>query len=176
MIKKLFSGSFLSALLFLPVAYAAHRHHNAHVHGHGQLNIAIDNRVLHIELKMPAQDILGFENVTTNAQRVAVRKAIDDLKSKDLWILPEKSQCSLIQLSVKTSKHHQHVDKGKHASDHMDIYASYTYKCHNPNALNTLGTTLFEYFLGSQKISVQSVTARGQRIGVLTPEKRGMEI
>ena len=44
-------------------------------HGQGQLNVAVDNTVLQMELKLPAQDVLGFEKITTDAQRSSLKKA-----------------------------------------------------------------------------------------------------
>ena len=42
--------------------------HDAHEHGHGQLNLALDGQQLLIEFQAPAADLVGFEKTATTAQ------------------------------------------------------------------------------------------------------------
>ena len=42
------------------------RHHDAHVHGIGKLNVAFDGNNLIIELTSPAVNIVGFEHQAQN--------------------------------------------------------------------------------------------------------------
>lgn len=44
-------------------------HHDAHVHGVGKLNVALDGDDLIIELTSPAANIVGFEHTPENEQQ-----------------------------------------------------------------------------------------------------------
>ncbi|MCF7994732.1 MAG: DUF2796 domain-containing protein, partial [Chromatiaceae bacterium] len=49
-----------------------YRQQGAHVHGVGQLNVAVDGSALLVELISPAMDLVGFEHAPRNeAQRTA---------------------------------------------------------------------------------------------------------
>ena len=75
----------------------------AHVHGAGKLSIAIEKRVVEIELEAPGSDIVGFEHAAaTTDQKQAVARARATLaKPLTLIKLPEAAACKLISAKVK---------------------------------------------------------------------------
>jgi hypothetical protein len=73
----------LAAMALLPAsvrAEEAHREMGPHEHGHGTLNIAIEDKRVSMELEVPGMDIVGFEYApSTNEQKAAVEKAKAEL-------------------------------------------------------------------------------------------------
>ena len=179
--------------------------------GRGQLNVAIEDSHVHMELKLPAHDLLGFETINNKAQQKALDDALNQLKLSSLWEFPKQAQC---QLTVAEASSHSHQDNGhgdhhnekdhddhhddrhsnkthddhhdehhhdehhdSHQTDnyggHMDISATYAFKCKNPKAINALSTNIFEQFERSESIKVQAITPNGQyskNLSRTTPE------
>ncbi|AMO55190.1 hypothetical protein GZ77_11540 [Endozoicomonas montiporae] len=172
------------------------RHAGAHVHGEGKLNFATEGSELHMELMMPAHDILGFERITTHAQKQQLDKALAKLESENLWSLPAAAGCQLKTAHASTTKEvhvqddhdhghkhdddhhhkhsghdHHHDDHDAHDDGHMDISASYVYQCKDISQLNQFSTTLFESFPRSERIRVQGFTRSGQLSETMTPNQ-----
>ncbi|MGL4207100.1 MAG: ZrgA family zinc uptake protein, partial [Aeromonadaceae bacterium] len=57
-----------SLLLSHPLLAEEPHSHDAHEHGHGQLNLALDGQQFLIEFQAPAADLVGFEKTATTAQ------------------------------------------------------------------------------------------------------------
>ena len=182
----------MALILSLSTAQAETRHHDAHIHGQGSLNIAIEDQTLYMEMDIPAHDILGYESVTTDSQKAELKQALNQLESASLWILPEAAACTLVnakshtdQPERKEHKEHQHRENTEHQhehkhhshhhdehdsnnSGHMNFTATYTYQCNNTQAISHLKTRLFDQFKHSEKLSLQALTAKGAQSGELT--------
>ena len=66
----------MSLLTTAAFAEEEHRELGPHVHGHGTLNIAIEDKRVSMELEVPGMDIVGFEHApSTDDQKAAVDKA-----------------------------------------------------------------------------------------------------
>ncbi len=175
----------ISAMIsFAALANTGHsRHADAHVHGLGQLNFALEGNLVHLELAIPGFDILGFESINTDDQHQALNKAVEALKQADLWHFTAAAGCQLQNASVTTDEndhkhehdhkhdhddeHHHHDDKA-HKSTHMDFSATYTYQCSNPRELKGISTRLFDRFKHSEKLNVQGITDAGQIARTIT--------
>lgn len=119
----------LAVLLSLPMAVPAladegHRELGAHVHGHGTLNIAVQDTSVALELEAPGMDIVGFEHEAKTDEQKA---AIDAAKSKlgdplSLFKVPDTAECKLaeakIEIKAESESHHDHGEK--HGHDHGD--------------------------------------------------------
>src|SRR5688572_4661703 len=71
------------------------RHHSAHQHGLGKLNLVWEGKKVNIELENPADNIVGFEHTPhTEKQKKTVQEAITTLKDagKVFGFTPE-AQC-----------------------------------------------------------------------------------
>ena len=99
------------------------RHADAHVHGVGQLNFAIEGKQVHLELDIPGFDILGFESINSDAQREALDKAVQALKQPDLWGFTDAAGCQLQTVSVTTDSHAQHEHSDEHDHHHEGSHA-----------------------------------------------------
>ncbi|OOZ41005.1 hypothetical protein BOW53_05640 [Solemya pervernicosa gill symbiont] len=185
----------LTALLipFSPPLHAeedVHRHHEAHEHGVGQLNIAVEGRELHLELESPAMNIVGFEHAPRNEQEHhAVEHAVEQLRRAErLFITSAAAGCRLHEAEVESGlmeaddehheahhdeahgdeKHDAHHEEGHGEEAHADFEASYRFACNNPAALSTLTVKLFETFPATEELEVQLLRDRGQTAVELT--------
>lgn len=96
-----------------------HRHHGAHVHGHGELSIASDESQLLIVLNAAAGNFLSFEHSPQTPEEVA---AVEALKAQltdmeTVLRLPSKAKCNLQQVSfdyadADTDHHEDRVASG----------------------------------------------------------------
>ena len=95
---------------------------DAHEHGVGELNIAIDGNTVAMELHAPGADIVGFEYEAESAEdRAAIDAAVAMLaKPQELFVLPAAAECTVTQASAKLeseAEHEDHDDHEEHAED-----------------------------------------------------------
>ena len=196
------AGTVLGSVLSVSTLAEDTRHVDAHVHGAGHLNFAIEGNQVHLELETPGFDILGFETISTEAQHHQLEKALERLKTPELWVFTSAASCKLKTVSVSggDNDHHddhdshdkehgddhnkhkghgdhdKHEDHADHAEEgHMDIEATYVYECAHIKKLDSISTRLFEMFSNSEKLKVQGFTDKGQVAGSLSrknPEVR----
>lgn len=123
----------VGAMLIGSQAYAAERELDAHQHGHGNLNIAIEGSTLYIALETPGADIVGFEHPARSDDDKA---AIEDAKGRlsdpiGLFGIPAEASCTLVDVSVEPVGYglgmdddhhdeHDHDDHDEHAEDAHD--------------------------------------------------------
>ncbi|WP_299828263.1 DUF2796 domain-containing protein [uncultured Roseobacter sp.] len=99
---------------------------DAHEHGVGALNIAIDGTTVAMEFHAPGADIVGFEYAAeSEADRAAVDAAVATLaRPLDLFVLPAAAACSVTQASAELESEHAHDDHDDHGhaahKDHDD--------------------------------------------------------
>ncbi|WP_281645962.1 DUF2796 domain-containing protein [Parendozoicomonas sp. Alg238-R29] len=174
------------------------RHADAHIHGEGGLNFAIEGNQIYLELKTPGFDILGFETITTEEQHHKLEEAYKQLGSADLWRFTPAASCKLVEAKIPgaenghaethnehghdehhAEKHDEHEHDEHHAqkpdehdeSQHMDIEATYVYQCSDIKKLNSLGTTFFTTFPNSEELKIQGIAPKGQVFSHLTQDK-----
>src|SRR5262245_46549965 len=119
---------FAAAVALLPATARAedeHRELGPHVHGHGTLNIAIEDKRVSMELEVPGIDVVGFEHApSTDAQKAAVDKATAELKQPlSVFKLPAAAGCIVASADVAVEKeehHHDDGDKDDHDHDKAD--------------------------------------------------------
>jgi hypothetical protein len=173
-----------------PRAEEGHRELGPHVHGHGTLNIAIEDKRVSMELVVPGMDIVGFEHApSTDDQKAAVAKAEGRLaKPLGVFSLPAGAGCTVAEAHVAIEPEHHHdgdedhdddhdadhkdgaqgIDKGapEHAHDehagHNQFHVNYTLDCTNPAELTTITFDYFTLFAGAHDLTVNVVTAKGQ--------------
>lgn len=96
---------------------------DAHEHGVGALNIAIDGTTIAMEFHAPGADIVGFEYAAeSEADRAAVDAAVATLaRPLDLFVLPAAAACSVTQASAELESEQAHDDHDHHDHDaHKD--------------------------------------------------------
>ncbi len=167
--------------LSFPVLADDHQHSlEAHVHGIGTLNIALENQLLELQLESPAMNIIGFEyQPTTEADIQSVKAAQNTLSNAaELFAFSPAAQCRLTLVSIhnallKGSGAHEHDHDHDHESQpaaeiaehqHNDISAHYQYHCATPAQLNSIDLAgLFKLFTQTEKIQVQLIVGDHQQ-------------
>jgi len=126
------SLSLVALLSALPALADGTRQLDAHEHGVGALNIAVDGRAVAMEFEAPGADIVGFEHPATNAaDRAAIDAAVSALAAPlDLFVLPDAAGCSVTRASASLLDGHDDHDHEEHADhddhddhDHQDDHA-----------------------------------------------------
>ena len=111
----------LLALMASPALAEETRELDAHVHGVGQLNIAIDGNVVAMELHVPGADIVGFEyEAETPADLAAIEAAIETLEEPlALFGLSEAAGCAVTEAHamLEGDEAHDHDDHDAHEHD-----------------------------------------------------------
>lgn len=184
--------------LALPLVAIAQHHHDhdhdhahthehadqpgAHQHGVGALNLALDGKVLEIELSGPADNFLGFEHApASEGERQQAQRALKNLREPDgLFILAPEAGCVADSVDIHsalledfqaqaTEPGSEHKHEHQHATEsHQDIAAHYRFRCDNPDALERIQLALFSVFPNTEKLLVQSVGTQGQLGGEVT--------
>jgi hypothetical protein len=164
------------------IGAAQHRQVDAHEHGRGTLNIAIEGTRLSMELEAPGADIVGFEHkAKTEQQKAAIEKAEQQLMvGEELFRLPAAAGCVLQTSGASLEGHahdhdardqgkghgkdHGHHDgKANHAdSEHSGFRAEYVFDCKAPASLTSIVFDYFKVFAGAQKLDVTVITPKGQ--------------
>ena len=106
---------------------------STHVHGQGQVSMAIDQNLISMTLESPGADIIGFEHEARTAEeKTAVAEALKQLSDPMFVIqLPGSASCKVIQASSEVAsengdeghadheEHEEHADHDDH-DDHED--------------------------------------------------------
>ena len=172
-----FSRSLIPLLLagyITPLCAEDQRHHDAHEHGVGTLNIALEANELIIMLESPAMNIVGFEHAPrTEDEHAAVDKAMQRLEDGvRMFQIPVAARCRLESAEVHTpimdgdeheDEHHDahHEDDHGHET-HSDVTATWQFSCAQPAKLTNVRVRLFEHFSLTERLQVQFVTESGQ--------------
>jgi len=145
----------------------------AHEHGVGRLNAALDGQTLELELESPAMNLVGFEHhAATDADKAKVAAARAQLeKPLALFSLPQAAGCVVASQELesplfgdKPHADHDEAAKGEHHHDHSEIHAHYRFTCSTPAALKSLDlANIFNTFPATQKIQVQLIGPSGQQ-------------
>ncbi len=164
------------------------REHSAHVHGIGQLNIALDGNDLMLELRSPAANIVGFEHAPeTEQQTHALYEAMELLKDGEkLFALTTNAGCSLHDAHVESELAKVHHEKGDshhseheaaHSGDehdgetvHSEFETIYHFKCVHPEKLKSIDVQVFSFFPGFEELEVQLLTPKTKTAVELTPK------
>lgn len=164
------------------------RQHGAHVHGVGQLNVALEGDRLWMEFISPSINIVGFEHSPgTHEQKQIIDNAIQTLRDPEqVFAFAPEAGCRMTTVDVETTilkeghhkrddGHHAHEeekrhDHGEHNEEaHSEFQATYEFQCTKPDRLEYIDVLLFERFAGTEEIEAQIIGPGGQRSAELTP-------
>lgn len=116
----------------------------AHVHGVGALNVAVEGDVVAMEFRAPGADIVGFEHAAkSDADLAAVEAALKVLeKPFDLFIFPEGAGCAVTEAKAELvteedhddHDHEKHEDHDDHAEHKHDDHAEHKHDGHDDHA------------------------------------------
>ena len=166
------------ALFFTGSSWAADRNPEAHEHGVGVMNIAIQGNEVEIELELPADNVVGFEHeARTATEKKRVQDAAAKLKkAANVVVLPEGAACKLEKAGIESAlleDHDEHGHKDDHDDhgkseehndhgEHSEFAVHYYFYCAKTGQLSNLEISLFKHFPSTHKLRVQYITPKGQ--------------
>jgi hypothetical protein len=180
-----------------------HRELGAHVHGHGTLDIAVENNRVQMELEVPGADIVGFEHAPSNEeQRSKVDAATAQFgKPFEVFRLPDAAGCTVADAKVVIEPEHHHdgddddhdhdakkdadagagddhADHGDHDAHagHNQFHVTYALDCKEPSSLTSIGFDYFKLFAGAHDLSVNVVTAKSQNSYEVSRDKPVLDL
>jgi len=157
--------------------------HGPHVHGTGELHVAVENNDLDIEFHSPLHNLLGFEHAPrTDTQRAAVKAMLARLnKPEALFRLPKAASCTAGPVHVDSpldeapeapSKSAKAVPKGGDGDDHADLTATFSFVCASMDKLDSIEVAIFGAFPGTKTLKAEIIGPRGQSAATLSPTRR----
>lgn len=172
--KKMFSAAALITA-GLALAASAQAHGDKHEHGVVHLDVAIEGATLVLQLESPLDSVLGFEHQPrTPEQRQAVEQMLKRLRDGAALFSPNaQAGCRFEGAEIESaliaapgtpaSDRSDTADK----AEHLDVDATYRFRCTATPALGQLTHQLFATFPRIQRIEAQVATPKGQRRQVL---------
>ena len=154
-----------------PVFAEKTRQLDAHEHGVGQLDIALDGNQISMELHAPGADIVSFEYAAESAEdRAKVDAAVAMLaRPLDLFVLTEAAGCTIVQASAELESEEGQVDhedanhqeKNTDEPGHTEFHAEYLLACADPSAVTEITFTYFDAFPNAVEVEVQLISNKG---------------
>lgn len=151
---------------------APRRDLDAHEHGSGTLNIAVENGAVWMELEVPGADIVGFEHA---AESTEDKQAVEDAKAVlarplELFAFPEAAGCAVEEAHVALAgEEHDEAHDGEehdeaHDEDepHNEFHAEYALRCAAPGEIDEIGFPWFAAFPGSEELEANVTSGKGQ--------------
>ena len=156
--------------------------HGPHVHGTGELQVAVENNNVDVEFHSPLDNLLGFEHAPkTASQRAAVKAMTAKLnKPEALFALPKAASCTADPARIdspldraaatppKAAKAHEEDGDEEHA----DLTATFRFVCTNVAELDSIEIAIFDAFPGTRTIKAEIIGPRGQSAATLSPNHR----
>lgn len=96
---------------------------DAHEHGVGTLNIAIEGSTVVMAFEAPGADIVGFEySAESDADLAAIQRAVAILGAPlDLFVMPDAAGCTVVEVIAELESEDGHDEHGeKQHDDHAD--------------------------------------------------------
>lgn len=115
--------SLVTLVLMTSPAFAeGTRQLDAHEHGVGELNIAVEGQTIVMEFHAPGADIVGFEyEAESTEDRAAIETAISVLSAPlDLFVFPQSAGCSVLTADAELESDHAHDDHDDGDAHHHD--------------------------------------------------------
>ncbi len=166
----------LFALAIATPAFAdGTRQLDAHEHGVGSLNIAMEGATVAMEFHAPGADIVGFEYAAESAADLAKIDAAIELLGAPLtlFVIPDAAACAVTAARAELEGEEEHEEHAKdghadHAdedheeeSGHTEFHAEYQLTCDNPDALTEITFAYFDVFPNAQEVEVQIISTDG---------------
>lgn len=149
---------------------APRRDLDAHEHGSGTLNIAVENGAVWMELEVPGADIVGFEHAAETAED---RQAVENAKAVlarplELFAFPEAAGCAVEKTHVALAgeahdgEEHDEAHDEDEGEPHNEFHAEYTLRCAAQGEIDEIGFPWFTAFPGSEEIDANVTSDKGQ--------------
>ena len=144
----------LSSIMFLSVSATVlagekkeTRQLDAHEHGVGTLNIAIEGTAVAMAFEAPGADIVGFEYAAkSDADLATIEAAVATLAAPlDLFVMPDAAQCSVVEATAELESEDEHDDHDEEHHDDHDEHAHDEHADEGNTPLCVFRTALFGF-------------------------------
>lgn len=134
--------------------------HGVHEHGKVTFNVALEGKLLVVELDAPADNVIGFEHAPrTDAEKAKVRDQAAWLQAgKGLIAFPAAAACRFQEAKLD-------APTWKEGETHADYEVRLTYQCDQPQRLEWLQLSLLG---GLHEV-------HEARVNLVTPARQGSE-
>jgi hypothetical protein len=183
--KKAFVFAGFAACLAFAALAEEHRQLGAHMHGHGRLNIAIEDKTMSVELEVPAADIVGFEHEPETQEEKAVLEAAKAKLAAGLSLFTPASAAGCAQTSAKVMTEADHDEEHEardshHAQgsdhEHSEFHADYALECASPSQITSMSFDYFRAFPNAEALTVSLISAQGQASFEVTRGKPSVDL
>lgn len=130
-----------------------HKSLSAHVHGVASLSIAVDQEKMSIELKAPAESLLGFEQAPTTKEQKEKWRSMQEAWIENLWdifVFPKDLGCLPGQHDLQLK-----VD-----DSHADIEATALINCKKDLAAQQIELQLMKKFERVESLKIEVLTSK----------------
>lgn len=168
---------------------AEKRHHEAHVHGVAEVNIAIDGSKADVEFRAPAESVMGFEHEAKSEsdkkKRDAALRTVQT-KMNQMVVFDPKLSCKFSEVKTaiveekgepgKTQSDksaHGHKDQKKTA-EHREVRATFSAACDKTLAGSRVTFGVHKTFPAIGEIKVQVLGDAKQSGATIKKDKGGV--
>ena len=117
-----YAVSLIALVTAFPAFAEGSRQLDAHEHGVGTLNIAIEGTTVTMMFEAPGADIVGFEHAAkSDADLATIEAAVATLGAPlDLFVVPDAAGCSVVKAQAELESEDDHDDEGHDDQDDDD--------------------------------------------------------
>jgi hypothetical protein len=150
----------------------------SHQHGHGLLQVAIENNTLELLFRAPAASLTGFEHAPRNdEQRELVQNTLEWLEQTPLASFSGHT-CEVGEVSILGNQpehdHDTHSHNHDHGATHSEYEVSQSIQCDGHS--DRLHSPLTEKFRHLEILQVEWVSPAGQGSGELGQDRSELPI
>lgn len=139
---------------------------NTHAHGLSEMNVAIENQRLVIELISPAIDLVGFEHKAKTKKSInKVKKVEKRLSEHNEMFSLSGGNCQLNSSFIDVSSlinipdDHQHHQEHSHKKNtHSEVIANYDYHCEKVSELSSITVKVFQLSISVKEVQAVWIT------------------
>ena len=164
----------LTLLVLVPLPAISQQPHQ---HGVVTLNLALEERVLLLEVTWPLLDLMGFEHwpPRDDVEQDRFDRSIGVISdSRSVFSLSREAKCKIKDFVMEEPPQNVGNDETDHAPSsvegetHVNLTVSYRFKCKSPDELTEIRVHLFRLFPGLQSLQANLVTETAQTFQQLT--------
>jgi Protein of unknown function (DUF2796) len=182
-------GVWLLVFSFDVGAAAEKRRHEAHVHGVGEINIAVEGAKATVEFRAPAESVMGFEHEAKSESDKKKRDAaLEQLRAKgsQMVVFDPKLGCKASDMKtaiVETKGDSAKAQAGKDAhkdqkksGEHREVHGTFTVACDKPLSGSRVKFGVSKVFRDIQEIKVQVLGDSGQSGATIKKDKGDVKL
>ena len=170
-------------------AAAEKRHHDAHVHGVAEINIAVEGAKATVEFRAPAESLMGFEHEAKSESDKKKRDAaLEQLRTKrdQMVLFDAKLGCKFSDVKaaiVEQKGDHTKAQSGKDvhkdqkkSGEHREVHGTFSVACDKPLAGSRIRFGVSKVFRDVQEIKVQVLGDSGQSGATIKRDKGDVKL